>query len=171
MEGLSALGRLGLEGLLLFVYPNLLFSGLIYRLEGRQRGFSPSSLVSSSIRHRCVILCLYLSSLTLVLTFIVCCSYLCTKVVIGLLRLIIIILILSLKSLWSRWRRSFKNEATYDCLPSCNTADMDVHLIQLSRECIKASIHALKLRHDVLESHFAQRKGGSGCEWSRSGWS
>ena len=34
LEGLGALGRLGLEGLLLFVYPNLLFSGSIYRLEG-----------------------------------------------------------------------------------------------------------------------------------------
>ena len=32
--GLSALGRLGLEGLLLFVYPNLLSSGSIYHLEG-----------------------------------------------------------------------------------------------------------------------------------------
>ena len=69
MEGLSALGRLGLEGLLLFVYPNLLSSGSIYRLEGRQRGFSPSSLVSSSIRHRCVILYLHFSSLTLVIYF------------------------------------------------------------------------------------------------------
>ena len=34
MEGLGTLGRLGFEGLLLFVYPNLLSSGLIYRLEG-----------------------------------------------------------------------------------------------------------------------------------------
>ena len=34
LEGLSPLGRLGLEGLLLFVYPNLLSSGLIYCLEG-----------------------------------------------------------------------------------------------------------------------------------------
>ena len=34
LEGLGALGRLGLEGILLFVYPNLLFSGSIYRLEG-----------------------------------------------------------------------------------------------------------------------------------------
>ena len=37
--GLSALGRLGLEGLLLFVYPNLLFSGSIYRLEGGREIF------------------------------------------------------------------------------------------------------------------------------------
>ena len=34
MEGLGALGRLGLEGLLLFMYLNLLSSGSIYRLEG-----------------------------------------------------------------------------------------------------------------------------------------
>ena len=34
LEGLGALGRLGLEGFLLFVYPNLLSSGLIYCLEG-----------------------------------------------------------------------------------------------------------------------------------------
>ena len=34
LEGLGPLGRLGLEGLLLFVYPNLLSSGSIYRLEG-----------------------------------------------------------------------------------------------------------------------------------------
>ena len=34
MEGLSALSRLGLKGLLLFVYPNLLSNGSIYHLEG-----------------------------------------------------------------------------------------------------------------------------------------
>ena len=34
LEGLGALGRLGLEGLLLLVYPNLLSSGSIYCLEG-----------------------------------------------------------------------------------------------------------------------------------------
>ena len=34
MEGLGALDRLGLEGLLLFVYPNLFSSGSIYHLEG-----------------------------------------------------------------------------------------------------------------------------------------
>ena len=39
LEGLSTLGRLGLEGLLLFVYPNLLSSGLIYRLEGGREVF------------------------------------------------------------------------------------------------------------------------------------
>ena len=33
LEGLGALSRLGLEGPLLFVYPNLLSSGSTYRLE------------------------------------------------------------------------------------------------------------------------------------------
>ena len=34
MEGSSTYGRLGLEGLLLFVYSNLFSSGSIYHLEG-----------------------------------------------------------------------------------------------------------------------------------------
>ena len=34
LEGLGALGILELEGLLLFMYPNLLSSGSIYCLEG-----------------------------------------------------------------------------------------------------------------------------------------
>ena len=34
LEGLGALGRLSLEGLLLFVYPNLLSARSIYYLEG-----------------------------------------------------------------------------------------------------------------------------------------
>ena len=40
LEGSSTLGRLGLEGLLLFVYPNLLSSGSIYRLEGDREIFA-----------------------------------------------------------------------------------------------------------------------------------
>ena len=39
LEGLGILGRLGMEGLLLFVYPNLLFNGSIYRLEGSREVF------------------------------------------------------------------------------------------------------------------------------------
>ena len=39
LEGLDTLGRLGLEGLFLFVYPKLLFSGSIYHLEGRREVF------------------------------------------------------------------------------------------------------------------------------------
>ena len=34
LEGLSTLGRLGLESLLLFMYPNYIFSWITYRLEG-----------------------------------------------------------------------------------------------------------------------------------------
>ena len=34
LEGLSTLGRLGLEGLLLFMYPNFILLWIIYRLEG-----------------------------------------------------------------------------------------------------------------------------------------
>ena len=34
LEGLDALGRLGLEGLLLFVYPNFILSRSFHRLEG-----------------------------------------------------------------------------------------------------------------------------------------
>ena len=69
LEGLSTLGRLGLEGFLLFVYPNLLLSsGSITAWRAAER-FSQSFSVSSLITHRCVILCLHLSSLTLVLYF------------------------------------------------------------------------------------------------------
>ena len=39
MEGLGTLDRLGLEGLLLFMYPNLLSSESIYRLGGGREIF------------------------------------------------------------------------------------------------------------------------------------
>ena len=39
LEGLSTYGRLGLEGLLLFMYSNLFSSGLIYSLEGGEEVF------------------------------------------------------------------------------------------------------------------------------------
>ena len=54
---------------------------------------------------------------------------------------------------------------------SCNMTDTGVHLIHLSNECIKASIHALKLHHDHLEGHTtreSRRKGGG--RWSERGW-
>ena len=60
LEGLGTLGKLGLEGLLLFVYPNLLFSGSIYRLEGSGEVFR-RILQFFSITHRRIIL--YLHSL------------------------------------------------------------------------------------------------------------
>ena len=44
-------------------------------------------------------------------------------------------------------RKGRLHKATKVSLPSSNTADKGVHLIQLSRECIKESIHVLKLRH------------------------
>ena len=83
---------------------------------------------------------------------------------------IIIIIILNLRSHQRRWRRSLRSEAIHDCLPWCYTADTNVHLIQLSRECMKASLYALKLCHDVFKSHIARRRGGSRCGWSRSRW-
>ena len=39
LEGLGALGRLGLEGLLLFMYPTLFSSGSFYHLEGGEEIF------------------------------------------------------------------------------------------------------------------------------------
>ena len=40
-------------------------------------------------------------------------------------------------------------KSVYGRLSSCNMTDTNVHLIQLHRECIQASIHVLQLRHDV----------------------
>ena len=48
--------------------------------------------------------------------------------------------------------------------------DTGVHLIQLSRECIKASIYALKLRHNHLKGHTTCRRKRSGCGSSRKSW-
>ena len=83
---------------------------------------------------------------------------------------IIIIFSLRIRSHWRRWRKSLRSEATYDRLPPCNTTDTNVHLIQLCRECIKASIHTLKLHHDVSKGHIIRRRGRSKCGWSRSRW-
>ena len=58
--------------------------------------------------------------------------------------IIIIILSIRIRSNWMRWWRSrLRCKAAHSCLPSCNTTNMNVHLIQLRRECIQASIHAL----------------------------
>ena len=70
-------GSKSLEGLLLFVYSNFILQQIDFPFGGWRRGFSPSSSVSSSITRLGVILCLHLSSLTFVLSFIVCCSCLC----------------------------------------------------------------------------------------------
>ena len=56
LEGLGASDRLGLEGLLLFMYPNFIFQWIILPLGGRQRGFSESFSVSFSITRADVIL-------------------------------------------------------------------------------------------------------------------
>ena len=63
LESSSTLGRLGLEGLLLFVYSNFILQWIDLPLGGWRRGFLPSSLVSFLITHWRVILCLYSSSL------------------------------------------------------------------------------------------------------------
>ena len=63
LDSSSTWGRLDLEGLLLFVYSNFILQWIYLLLGRRQRGFSPSSSVSSSITHRGVILCFHPSSL------------------------------------------------------------------------------------------------------------
>ena len=73
------------------------------------------------------------------------------SILILILILIIIIIIVILRCLWRRRGRLY--EATKASLPSSNTTDTGVHLTQLITECVKASIHALQLRHDRLESH------------------
>ena len=45
------------------------------------------------------------------------------------------------------------HKATKVSLPSVNRADMGVQLTQLISESVKASIHALKLHHDRIQSH------------------
>ena len=67
-------------------------------------------------------------------------------------------------------RRGRFHKATKASLSFGNTADTGVHLIQLSSECIKASIHTLKLCNDRIKSHTSRRRRGSGGGWSwRSG--
>ena len=70
-------------------------------------------------------------------------------------------IVLVLRCLGRRRRRLY--EATKASLSSSNMTDMGVHLIQLSSECIKASIHALKLCHDRLEGHTTRGGRRSGC--------
>ena len=68
----------------------------------------------------------------------------------------IIIIILIYRNLWRRRWRS--NETTKTSLSSCNQTDTGVHLTQLIRESVKASIHALKLCHDRLKHHTTTRR-------------
>ena len=64
-------------------------------------------------------------------------------------------------------RRGRLHKATKVSLPSSNMANTGVHLIHLSSECIKVSIHALKLRHDRIQSRTFHRSRGSRGGWSR----
>ena len=67
-------------------------------------------------------------------------------------------------------RRGRLHKDTRASLLSGNTADMGVHLIHLSSECIKASIHALKLCHDHIKGYTSHKRRGSRGGWSwRSG--
>ena len=85
---------------------------------------------------------------------------------------IIISLILRIRSHRRRWwRDSLRSKSTHGHLSSSYTANMDIHLIQLCGKCFEASIHALKLRHDVSQRHIARRRRRSRCGSSRMRWS
>ena len=55
-------------------------------------------------------------------------------------------------------RKGRLHKVTKASLPSGNTVDTGVHLIQLSRECIKTSIHTEAAPWSHLESHLPQKK-------------
>ena len=77
------------------------------------------------------------------------------KASILIITIITILTILICQSLWRRRGRS--GETTKASLSSYYTTDTGVHLTQLIRESVKASIHALKLRYDSLESHITSQ--------------
>ena len=92
-------------------------------------------------------------------------------ILILILILIIIITINSILIPRSLWRRRWRsNKATKVILSLCNTTNMGVHLIQLSSESIKVSIHALKLCHDCLKSHTTRRRRMIGGGRNGRGW-
>ena len=74
-----------------------------------------------------------------------------TSILIIIVIVEVVIILGCLKCLKRRKGRLYK--ATKARLPSSSTADTGVHLIQLSKECIKVSIQALKLHHDCIQSH------------------
>ena len=80
--------------------------------------------------------------------------------------IIIIISILVLRILWRKRRRWRRGEATHASLSSCDTTNTGVHLKQLNSECIKVSIHVLKLCHDDLKHHTTTRRRGSKGGWN-----
>ena len=79
---------------------------------------------------------------------------------------ITIIAILICRSL--RRRRRKRGETTEASLSSCNTKG--VHLTQLITKSVKASIHALKLRHDGLEGHTTTQRRKSKGGRNSGGW-
>ena len=70
LDNLGTLGRLGLEGI--FVYLNLLSNGSILLLGGQRRDFLLSSSVSSLITHHRVILYMHSSFLLFYFSFYCC---------------------------------------------------------------------------------------------------
>ena len=71
MEGLGTLGRLGFEGLLLFMYPNYIFYWITYRLEGGGEVYAESfSFLFDNTSLCCPCVCI---SLPLSLPFIFYC--------------------------------------------------------------------------------------------------
>ena len=92
LKGSSTFGRLGLEGLLLFVYSNFILQWINYCLEGGGKVFH--QVLQFPLRQHVLILSCICISLPLLLcfTFIVCCSCLCTRVVISSFRTFTLIL-------------------------------------------------------------------------------
>ena len=84
---------------------------------------------------------------------------------------IIIILMLRIRSHGRRWwRSSLRSKSAHGHLLSSYAANVNIHLIQLCGKCIEASMHALKLRHDVSQWHIAWGRKGSGCGSIRTRW-
>ena len=88
LEGLGTLVRLGLEGLLLFVYPNLLSNDRFTAWRVVERFFAEVFDFLFNNTSRCYLVFAFSLPLLLCFTFIICCSCLCIRVVIGLLHFI-----------------------------------------------------------------------------------
>ena len=73
------------------------------------------------------------------------------------------IIIISITFIRKGHRSGRHGITTHLNLASSNAANTGVHLTQLITESVEASIHALKLRHDVLECHSTRRRGRRGC--------
>ena len=97
-------------------------------------------------------------------------SIIIIRSIIVITTIIILIFRIKIRSHWRRWRRSLRSKIAHDRQPSSNTIDTSVRLLQLCRECIKASIHALKLCQDVSWGHIAYGRGRSRCGWSETRW-